>query len=92
MMQDNADETIDLTDDSETIFMQQHVYCTSKNNNKELQFPTQLVMHITPEWFKDLPQDIDCIKIYKMKCLLREWVQKRQNLRYFRMHSFRTKG
>ena len=69
IMQDDADEVIDLIDDSETTFMQQDVYCAYNNN--ELQFPTQLFMSIAQEWVEDLSQDIDGMKIYKMNCLLR---------------------
>ena len=48
-------------------------------------------MNITPEWVEDLPQDIDGMKIYKIKCLLRELVLKSQDLRYFKMHSLKSK-
>ena len=91
MMQDDADEVICLTHDSKTTFMQHNVYCSYNNNNNE-QFPTQLFINIAPEWVDDLPQDIDGIKIYKMKCLQREWIQKCQDLGYFKMQSLGRKG
>ena len=75
-MQDDADEIIDLRDDSKTTFMHHHVYCPYNNKNNELQFPTYLFMNKAPEQVKDLPQDIDGMKIYKMKCMPRELVQK----------------
>ena len=37
-------------------------------------------MNIVPEWVEDLPQDINGMKSYKMKCSPREWVQKTQDL------------
>ena len=92
IMQDYADEVINLTDDSETTFMQHHVYSSYNNNNNDLQFPSHLFMNIVPEWVDDLPQDIDGMKIFKMKCLLREWVQKTSNLWFLKMHSSRRKG
>ena len=49
-------------------------------------------MNIAPEWVDDLPHDIEGVKIVKMKCLPREWVQKTHDLRFFKMHSLRRKG
>ena len=69
-----VEEVTDLTDDSETTFMQCHVYCPYNNNNNKLQFPTHLFMNIAPELVDNLPQDIDGMKIYKLKCLPRESV------------------
>ena len=92
IIQHDADEVIDLTDDSETIIMQHHFYCPYNNNSNEFKFPTNLFMNVAPEWVEDVPQDIDGMKIYEMKCLLGEWVQKSQDLRYFKMHSLRRKG
>ena len=86
IMQGDVDEVIDLIGDSETTFMQHPKFVPHNNINNELQSPTNLFMNIAPEW-KDLPQDIYGMKIYKMKCLPREWVQKSQDLRYFTMHS-----
>ena len=90
-MEDDADEVIDLTCDSKTTFMQHPEFFQHNNNNNELQFPTNLFMNMASEWVKDLPQDIDGMKIYKMKCLPREWVQKTCDLRFFKMHSVRRK-
>ena len=92
IMQDDADEVIDLIDDSKTTLMQHHVYCPYNNNDNQLQFLTHLFMNIAPEWVEALPQDRDGMKIYKMKCLPREWVQKSKDLRHFKMHSSRRKG
>ena len=39
-----------------------------------------------------LPHDIDGFKLYKIKCFPQEWVQKSQDLRYFKMHSSRRKN
>ena len=63
-------------------------YSTSNN---ELQFPTHLFVNTAAEWVDNLPQDIDELKLYKIKCVPREWVQKSLDLRYFKMHSFRKK-
>ena len=52
--------------------MQHHVNCLYNNNNNDLQFPTHSFMNIAPEWVDNLPEDIDGIKILKMKCLQRE--------------------
>ena len=49
-------------------------------------------MNITSEWVCHLPEDIDGIMIFKVKCLLREWDEKMHDLRYFKMHSLRRKG
>ena len=76
IMLDDADEVIDLTGDSETTFMQCPVYLANNNNNNELQFPTNVSMNIVPEWVEDLPQNIDGMKIYKIKCLPRELIHK----------------
>ena len=48
-------------------------------------------MNIAPEWMEELPWDIDGMKIYKIKCLPREWAQKSQDLRYFKMLSTKRK-
>ena len=39
-----------------------------------------------------LPEYIDVIKIFKMKCLPRYWVKKACDLGFFLIHSSRTKG
>ena len=43
------------------------------------------------EWVDQLPHDIDGFKLYKIKCSPQEWVQKSQDLRYFKMHISRRK-
>ena len=91
-MQDEADEVIDLTDDCETTFFSNlnlfHITLLITSCNS----PTNLFVNIVPEWVEDLPQDIDGMKIYKIKCLPRELVQKRQDLRYSKTHSLNRKG
>ena len=72
---DNADDVIDLTDDSEMITSQQSTHFKNTSNN-ELQFPTHLFVNTAAEWVDDLPHDTDGFKLYKMKCSLQEWVQK----------------
>ena len=47
-MQEHKYEVIDLTDESETMLMQHHVYCPYNNNNNTLQFHTHLFMNIAP--------------------------------------------
>ena len=39
----------------------------------------------------NLPHNIDGLKLYKIKCSPQEWIQKSQDLRYFKMHSSRRK-
>ena len=56
--------------------MQHSVYLAYNNYNNDLQFPTHLFMNIAPESVEDLSQDIDGMKIYKIKCLPREWIHK----------------
>ena len=90
-MQHEAVEVICLTDDSETSVIQQPDFVPYNINDNELQFPTSLFVNIPPELVKNLPQNIDCMKIYKIKCLPREWVQNSQNLSYFKMHSSKRK-
>ena len=68
-MQDYADELIDLTDISKTTFIQHHVYCPYNSNNNDFQFHTCLFIKIVPECVDDLLEDINGIKIFKMKCL-----------------------
>ena len=71
IMQDNADDVIDLTDESETTVIQHPESVPYNNNNNELQLPTNIFVNIAPEWVEDLPQDIYGMKIYKIKFLLR---------------------
>ena len=81
--QDDADEVIDLTDDSETTAVHQLEFVKYNTSNNELQFPSHLIVNIATEWVEDLPQNIDGLIKYKIKCLPRECVQKSQDLRYF---------
>ena len=67
-------------------------YCLYNKNTNEFQFHTHIFMNIAPEWMKNLPQGISGMKIYKMKCLPRDWIQKSQDLRYVKMYSLRRKG
>ena len=87
----NVDDVVDLTDDSETTAVHQpeSVQCNTSNN--ELHILTHLFVNIAAEWVDNLLQDIDWLKLYKIKCLPREWVQKIQDLRYFKIHSLRRK-
>ena len=84
---DDADDVIDLTDDSETTAIQQPDSVQYDTSNNELQFPTHSFVSTAAEWVDDLPHDIDVLKLYKIKCSRREWVQKSQDLRYFKKHS-----
>ena len=63
-----------------------------KYNKNDMQFPTHLFINIAPARVDHLPDDIDGMKIFKIKYLPREWVQRTHDLRYFRMHSSRRKG
>ena len=91
-MQENEYKVINITDESETTFIQYYFYCPYYNDNNDLQFPTHLFMSIAPEWVDDLQEYIDGRKIFKIKCSQREWVQKIHGLRYLKMHSLRQKG
>ena len=48
-------------------------------------------MDTAAEGVDDLPQGIDGLKLYNIKCSPQEWVQKSQDLRYFKLHSSRRK-
>ena len=74
--QDDADEVIDLTDDSDMTAIQQPVLVQYNTSNNELQLPTHFFVNIATEWVEYLPQDIDGLKIYKIKCLPRVRVKK----------------
>ena len=89
--QDDADDVVDLKDDSEMTAIHQLELVQYSTSNNELQFPTYLFVNIAAEWMDDLPQDIDGFKVYKIKCLPREWINKSHDLRYFKMHSLRRK-
>ena len=91
-MQDYVDKVIDLTNDSETTFMQHHVYCPYNNTIMTCNSQLTYLLKRGPEKVDDLPEHIDDMKIFKMKCSLREWVQKTCDLQFFKMHSSRRKG
>ena len=83
----SLDDVIDLTDDSEMTTCQQFDSLQNNTGNNELQFPTHLFVKTAAEWVDELPHDINGFKLYKIKCLPQEWVQKSQDLRYFKMHT-----
>ena len=86
-----ADDEIDLTDDSEMTISQELESLQNNTSNNELQFPTHLYDRTASEWLDKLPYGIDGLKLYKIKCSQQEWVQKSQDLRYFKMHTSRRK-
>ena len=88
----NLDDVIDLTDDSEMTTSQQSHSLENDASNNELQFPTQLFVNMATEWVDDMPYDINGFKLYKLKCSSHEWVQKSQDMYYFKMHSSRWKN
>ena len=49
-------------------------------------------MNISPKWGKHLPDDADCTKIFKIKCLPEEWIERTHDFKYFKMHSSERKG
>ena len=69
-----ADDAIDLTDDSEMTTSQQSDLLQNNTSNNKLQFPTHLFVKTAAEWVDDLPHDIDGFKLYKIKCSPQEWV------------------
>ena len=71
---DDADDVIDLRDDSKMTPIQQPDSVQYNISNNELQFPTHLLVNIAAEWVVDLPHDIYGLKLYKINCSLREWV------------------
>ena len=50
-----------------------------------------LFLKTEAEWVDELPQDINGFKLHKIKCSPQEWVQKSQDLRYFKMNTLRRK-
>ena len=88
----DADDVIDLRDDSEMTTTQQLDSLQNKTSNNELQFPTHLFVKTAANLVDDLPHDIDGFKLYKIKCSPQEWAQKSQDLRYFKMHTSRRKN
>ena len=65
---DDADDVIDLTDDSEMTTSQQLDPLQNNTSNNELQFPTHLFVKKAAGWVDELPHDIDGFKQYKIKC------------------------
>ena len=78
MVQLHYYEVSDVTDDSSINPMQQHVSFPYYRN--DMQFPTHLFLNIAPEWLGHLQDDIDCTKIFKIKCLPTEWVERTHHL------------
>ena len=56
---DDADDVIDLTDDSKKTTIQQPDSVQYNTSNNELQFLIHLFVNITAEWVDDLPHNID---------------------------------
>ena len=54
--------------------MQPHDYFP--DNKNDMQFPTHLFINIVPEWVDHQPVDIDGMKMYKIKCWPREWIER----------------
>ena len=88
---DDADDVIDLTDDSEMTTSEQSDSLQNNTSDNELQFPMHLFLKTEAECVDELPHDIDGFKLYKIKCSPQEWVQKSQDLRYFKMNTSRRK-
>ena len=65
---DDADDLIDLTDDSEMTISQQSESLQNNTSNNELQIPMHLFVKTAAEWMDELPHDIDGLKLYKIKC------------------------
>ena len=86
----DADDVIDLTDDYKMTTSQQSDSLQNNTSSNELQYPTHF-FNTTAEWVDDLPYDIGGFKLYKIKCSPQKWVQKSQDLRYFKMDSSRRK-
>ena len=88
---DDADDVIDLTDDSEMTTSEQPESLQNNTSDNELQFPMHLFINTEAECVDELPHDINGFKLYKIKCSPQEWVQKSQDLRYFKMNILRRK-
>ena len=88
--QDDADDVIDLTDDSEMTTSEQLDSLQNNTGDNQMQFPMYLFVKRAAEWKDKLPHEIDGFKLYKIKCS-HECVQKSQDLRYFKMHTLRRK-
>ena len=88
---DDADDVIDLTDDSEMTTSEQSDSLQNNTSDNELQFPMHLFLKTEAEWVDELPHDINGFKLYKIKCSPQEWVQKSQDLRCLKMNTLRRK-
>ena len=88
---DDADDVIDLTDDSEMTTSEQSDSLQNNTSDNELQFPMHLFLYMEAEWVDELQHDINSFKLYKIKCSPQEWVQKSQDLRYFKMNKLKRK-
>ena len=87
---DDAD-VIDLTDDSEVTTYEQLESLQNNTSDKELQFPIHIFISMEAECVDELPHNIDGFKLYKIKCSPQEWVQKSQDLQYFKMNTLSRK-
>ena len=85
------DDVINLTDDSEMATSEQPESLQNNTSDSELQFPMHLFINTEAECVDELPHDIDGFKLYKIKCSPQEWVQKSQDLQYFKMNTPRRK-
>ena len=88
---DDADDVIGLIDDSEMTTSEQPESLQNNTSDNELQFPMHLFINMEAECVGELPHDINGFKLYKIKCSPQEWVQKSQDLRYFKMNTSRRK-
>ena len=92
---DDADDVIDLTDYSEVTMFEESgsskYFKINNTSDNELQFPMQLFFKTKAECVDELLHDIDGYKLYKIKCSPQEWVQKSQDLQYFKMNTLRRK-
>ena len=86
---DDAD-VIDLTDESEMTTSKQPE-SPQNNTSDELQFLMHLFINTEAKCVDELPHDIDGFKLYKIKCSPQEWVQKSQDMQYFKMNTLRRK-
>ena len=88
---DDAYDMIDSIDDSEMTTSVQSDSLQNNTSDNELQFPMDSFLKTEAEWVDELPHDINGFKLYKIKCSPQEWVQKSQDLRYFKMNTSKRK-
>ena len=60
---DDADDLIDLTDDSEITTSEQSDLLQNNTSDNELQFPTHLFLKMEAEWVDELPHDTNGFKL-----------------------------